>query len=239
MKKFNFITALLAVSASSSFGQMLINFDDSPLGTIGAGSEISGQYGSMGVNFSLLSAPTGLDLRAFDSSNSGAWDADLATPGFGAGNDGSTWSSSPFANSGGTGADNILIIRAGYGSNGFQDDDRNGGVIGITFDAPVTFKNIGLLDMDDSSSTTISFFDASSSLISSVNVSQFGDNSYQESAFNVGGVKQVQIGLASSGAITGLEFESNVIPEPSTYALIFGGLALGVVIIRRRLGAKG
>lgn len=31
---------------------------------------------------------------------------------------------------------------------------------------------------------------------------------------------------------------ANVIPEPSTYALIFGGLALGIVFIRRRLGLK-
>lgn len=41
-------------------------------------------------------------------------------------------------------------------------------------------------------------------------------------------------GPFSAGAI----LKGNVIPEPSTYALIFGGFALGIVIFRRRLGKK-
>ncbi len=43
---------------------------------------------------------------------------------------------------------------------------------------------------------------------------------------------------ANSSGSDKFALEVNVIPEPSTYALIFGGFALGVVLLKRRMGSR-
>lgn len=47
-----------------------------------------------------------------------------------------------------------------------------------------------------------------------------------------------QAGANSALAINNFSAEFTAIPEPSTYAAIFGGLALGVLLVRRRIRAK-
>ncbi|MCB1122097.1 MAG: PEP-CTERM sorting domain-containing protein [Verrucomicrobiae bacterium] len=63
---------------------------------------------------------------------------------------------------------------------------------------------------------------------------------------SIGGVGFRTVNLDSGDTIiidnlrfgTALNSNAEVIPEPSTYALIFGGLVLGVVIFRRKLGKR-
>ena len=62
-----------------------------------------------------------------------------------------------------------------------------------------------MLDIDKEGSS-IAFFDDDSNLLEAVEIENLGDNSFQELTFDVTDVSRMEINLAGSGALTGLDF---------------------------------
>ncbi len=101
---------------------------------------------------------------------------------------------------------NVLIISED-GDSLDPDDNAAGGIISFNFDDLVTVNNIGLLDIDESGSS-IAFYDQDSNLIETVEIANLGENSFQEIDFNIENVASVDIDLAGSGAVTGIDFST-------------------------------
>lgn len=264
----------LMLLGSSAYGQISysVDFDFAPDGSVinGLDNPITNQWGSWGVRFSHEGSPS-RELWTYDTSIDGGQDDDLETPGDprsgdsgpgplrdpGVGNFVEDWDpNSPtykdymfeyaknpnVTSTNILGAKNVLIIQED--PNGDPDDFAGGGIINIEFRIPVTFEVIGILDLDESSNTTISFFQDTTLVGGAAQgIANLGNNSYQEIMYpntsDYQNITKVAVNFSGSGAISGLKFTAPyVIPEPSTYALIFGGLALGVVLIKRRLSSK-
>lgn len=252
------LISLLSIG-SSVYGQFLFTvdfeFDDDDV-AIGNGQRIDNEYADWGINFEYVQRTTSPSSRpnrqlwTFDTSAEINEDDDLETPGddtddpVGTGNTEDDWKDNNYIFGDSSGAKNVLIIQEDHTpSTNPPDDDWKGGIIRMTFDNPITFKAIGILDIDDNPDSFIRLYSDSgaSNLIDQTAFPALAipNNSYQEGDFGLGMVENVRvidIDFASSGAISGIQFiDPTVIPEPSTYALIFGGLALGVVFIKRRL----
>ena len=98
----------------------------------------------------------------------------------------------------------VLIISED-GDSIDPDDNAAAGSISIEFDQLARITGVGLLDIDEEGGS-ITFFDNDSNLLEAVEIENLGDNSFQELAFDVTDVARMEINLAGSGALTGLEF---------------------------------
>ena len=98
----------------------------------------------------------------------------------------------------------VLIISED-GDSIDPDDNAAAGSISIEFDQLARITGVGLLDIDEEGGS-ITFFDNDSNLLEAVEIENLGDNSFQELAFNITDVARMEINLAGSGALTGLEF---------------------------------
>ena len=99
---------------------------------------------------------------------------------------------------------NVLIISED-GDLTDPDDNAAGGIISLKFDVMVTVDSIGLLDIDEPGSS-IKFYDQNSNPIETIEIENLGDNSFQEIDLDINNVASLDINLAGSGAVTGLEF---------------------------------
>ncbi len=97
----------------------------------------------------------------------------------------------------------VLIISEDGDSND-PDDKATGGTISIEFDQLVEVTNVGLLDIDEEGSFINLFDDLN--LIKTVEIANLGDNSFQELSLNATDVARIDINLAGSAALTGLDF---------------------------------
>lgn len=249
-----FLSALFLSIFNSVSSQVtyLIDFETDANGDpLSANTVIDDEYAAWGVTFSYREWNNDgnfHDLRIFDTANPTGNDSDLATPGYHdpTNDEASDWTGSMFrdtSNDSNGGAGNVLIIQNDNAS--VPDDEASGGIVRIDFDRYVKFEAIGILDIDDSGTGRVKTKDSTPGVPGQITVDNFvfgqlGDNSYQEIMnFSDTLINRVIVKFPSSGAITGIKFtDPNVIPEPSTYALIFGGLALGLVFFRRRLTVK-
>ncbi|MDJ0589805.1 MAG: hypothetical protein QNJ72_07385 [Pleurocapsa sp. MO_226.B13] len=158
---------------------------------LAAGTAIANQF--IGVYFSSSSES---ELMLFDTENVTGEDFDLSTSDLG----------------------KVLIISED-GDSSDPDDNAAGGTIGVEFEELVTVNSIGLLDIDEPGSS-IAFYDDEANLIDSVEIESLGDNSFQEIDFNVDNVASLEINLAGSGAVTGLDFSNQADPYSNIY--VFG-----------------
>ncbi len=255
------LTLIALTSATSAFGQVTLTIDfdtDANGNSIAAGTQITNQYAAWGINFQYIKrngtnpSRSGRELWTFDSNAEINRDDDLETPGDGTvgyGNTTADWQNNGYIFGDNSGAKNILIIQENLPTqanpNPLPDDDAQGGIIRLTFDEPMTFKAVGIVDIDDNPDSFIRFYSDTSATTLIGSQAQIPttptrqNNSYQELSFGMPrNIRSIDFDFASSGAISGLQFESNVIPEPSTYALIFGGFALGIVLLKRRLSTQ-
>lgn len=144
---------------------------------LAAGTIITDQFD--GVEFSSSSE---FGLMLFDTNNVTGEDLDLSATDLG----------------------NVLIISED-GDTADPDDNAVGGTISLKFDDLVTVDSIGLLDIDEPGSS-ITFYDENSDPIKTVEIENAGDNSFQEIDFSVSNVASLDIDLAGSGAVTGIDF---------------------------------
>jgi|GEM_PF-1183567 len=156
---------------------------------LAAGDRVSDLY--YGVEFSSSSE---FDLMLFDTNNVTGEDFDLASRDLG----------------------NVLIISEDGDVND-PDDLATGGTISLNFDDLVAVNNIGLLDIDHAGSS-ITFYDDNSNPVETIEVDNLGDNSFQELEFDVTNVASLDINLAGSGAVTGIDFKP---VEDDTYSNIY------------------
>ena len=187
---------------SNSASTTRINFDENNLT---AGTTITSQFDGVGI-----SSPSEYGVMLFDTNNVTGEDFDLAS----------------------TELDNVLIISED-GDSADPDDNAAGGTIGFSFDELVTVNSIGLLDIDeqpraaerhkgtrefDEPGSSIAFYDADSNPIETVEIESKGDNSFQEIDFNLENVASLDINLAGSGAVTGIDFTN---AQTNSYSNIY------------------
>ena len=159
---------------------------------LAAGTTITNQFN--GIEFSSSSE---FGLMLFDTNNPTGEDFDLSSSDLG----------------------KVLIISED-GDNNDPDDNAAGGIISLQFEELVAVNSIGLLDIDEPGSS-ITFYDENSKLIETVAIENLGDNSFQEIDFDVENVASLDINLAGSGAVTGIDFNpTQVTPYSNIY--VFG-----------------
>ncbi len=114
---------------------------------------------------------------------------------------------------------NVLIISED-GDSTDPDDNAAGGIISLTFDDLVTVNSIGLLDIDEPGSS-ITLYDENSNPVETIEIENLGDNSFQEIDLNVDNIASLDINLAGSGAVTGIDFDP-VLDDIYSNIYVFG-----------------
>jgi hypothetical protein len=178
--------------------------------TIGSDEPVAGQtlteeWADIGLHVSAENNVPGHPDKAivFDSSNVSGEDTDLATPGYGPGND------EPLGN--------LLIVAEDDVDADFDglvddpDDEAGGGFLNFDFDEPVSICSAVILDIDEDNPTRIliSFADGSPQAV--LFVPNAGDNSVQYVGMDYSGVSRLQFAFGGSGAIAQIQF----VPCPS------------------------
>jgi hypothetical protein len=133
----------------------------------------------------------------FDSAAPTGGDTDLATPGYGIGND--------------TALGKLLIIAENAKDADFDgllddpDDEAKGCILRFDFDKPWDACSATLVDVDDSGPTEIRFYQDLLLPPDVITVPNVGDNSVQKLSFLKTNLVRIDVALAGSGGIAGLE----------------------------------
>lgn len=146
---------------------------------LAAGTVVTDQF--YGVEFSSSSE---FGAMLFDTNNITGEDFDLETTNLG----------------------NALIISED-GDRTDPDDDAAGGIISVDFEDLVSVNSIELLDIDEPGSS-LTFYDENDRPIETVEIDSLDDNSLQELIFDVDNVASLDINLAGSGAVTGIDYST-------------------------------
>jgi hypothetical protein len=166
-----------------------------------AGQVLSGDWADIGLHISAENNVAGHPDKAivFDSSNPTGEDPDLATPGYGPGND------EPLGNLLIVAEDDVDLDLDGFVDD--PDDETGGGWLNFDFDEPVTLCSTQILDIDDQGPTRVlvSFADGSPQAV--LFVPNGGDNSVQWISLHYTGVSRLQFAFSGSGAIADVRFE--------------------------------
>ncbi|MEM7249402.1 MAG: hypothetical protein AAF533_29090 [Acidobacteriota bacterium] len=113
-------------------------------------------------------------------------DDDLATPGYGPNNT--------------EARGDVLIIKELASSCDGPDDERDGGTLTFSFDPPIDFASVGLLDIEEEGgSITVTAPDGSSCVAA---IPADLDNGWQELSCELAGATGLVVELAGSGAVT-------------------------------------
>ena len=151
-----------------------------------AGTVIDTEYSALGLT---ISAEGGSDqAMIFDSANPTGGDADLATDSEG----------------------NILIISEDGDSND-PDDNAGGGTITFDLDNPIDLNSINFVDIEETGGE-VRTIDADGNVTTTA-IPAPGNGSLQTLNINDGDVVQVEVELAGSGAISGLDFDSTSVSD--------------------------
>jgi len=146
-----------------------------------AGTAIADQFADQGLT---ISTDGEFGAMIFDTANPTGGDNDLASDELGA----------------------VLIISED-GDTTDPDDNAGGGTLSFEFDELVGISRVGLLDIDEPGSS-ITFYDSDGEVLETVEIPELRGNSIQQILFDIDGVGRVDIALAGSGAVTGLDFTS-------------------------------
>ena len=131
------------------------------------------------------------------------------------------------------------------GDSADPDDNAAGGTIDLEFEVLVSVDSIGLLDIDerpraaeknlsasrrkikdlsaytrefDESGSSVTLYDENFDPIKTVEIENLGDNSFQEIKFDLDNIASLDINLAGSGAVTGIDFNPD---RTDTYSNIY------------------
>lgn len=145
-----------------------------------AGTIIDDEYQNLGVTISA----TQFGAMIFDSANPTGGDPDLGTDSEG----------------------NILIISED-GDSSDPDDNAGGGVITFDLDNPVDFNSINFVDIEETGGE-VRTIDVDGNIIDTTAIPAPGNGSLQTLNINDSDVAKIEVELAGSGAISGLDFDS-------------------------------
>ena len=145
---------------------------------LAAGTIVTDQF--YGVEFSSSSE---FGLMLFDTNNITGEDFDLESTNLG----------------------NVLIISEDGDSA--DPEDNAVGTIKVEFEDLVSVNSIGLLDIEEPGSS-ITLYDENSNPIETVEINSSDDNSLQEIAIEIDNVASLDISLAGSGAVTGIDYST-------------------------------
>jgi hypothetical protein len=170
-------------SIGASICPMRIDFDTSttgvPLG-MPAGSILHDQLEAMGIELTASNANSAHpDLPIlFDSANPTGGDPDLATPGYGAGNDDPAAESQRYV---------LILAENDWDGNAdglidVPDDEALGGVLTMRFAESMVFHSAGVLDVDGTEGSEFRLFGAGGEVLSILPLAPLGDNSLQQVA---------------------------------------------------------
>jgi len=190
-----------------------------------AGALATEQWAPIGMHLSATSQlPTVQPNKAifFDTAHPTGGDDDLATPGYGPGNDKAYGMMLVVAEN------DIDANNDGYIDE--PDDAYNGGLIHFNFDQPQTICSVVLVDIDDSEPNTgitkLRFYadNAGTQQISAVTVLPQGDNSVQTVFVRVFGVLRMDVKMGGSGGVpeismcpTVVNFDQNTFGVPMDF----------------------
>ena len=210
--------------------------DGNPVVTLQTGEIIEDQFlGDWGVAIESVKFDSGTGdfivspypAVIFDTANPTGGDTDLATPGAGG---------TPPA------LGNVLIVHERKTSTSpvsNPDDKASGSTIRFTFQDPVIIDQVGLLDLDDgSTSASLAGRALDGSLIGSFSANPFdvagaGDNSYQVVTLPWdSSVRMLDVDFSSSGAVAFVSW--NVIPEPAEVGAASLLALAGMLVLRKR-----
>jgi len=189
--------ARLPLGGASECFELDVDYSNGPDEPV-AGQIIHDEWLLAGVRVSADSAFGGSpDLAiVFDSGEVTGGDTDLATPGYGPGND--------------TALGNLLILAENDigAEDGFvddPDDDAGGGVIAFEFlFGPAKVCSITLVDIDDALPTELRFHHTGGGM-ETIPVPNLGDNSVQRLVFHQEDLTRMEVAFGGSGAIAGVE----------------------------------
>ena len=166
------------------------------------GQVLSDEWAQVGMSVSATNGVSGHpDLAVvFDSAGPSGGDTDLATPGYGPGND--------------TALGKLLICAENdvdANADGLvddPDDEEAGGRMLFNFDEDITFFSTTVLDVDGSEVDTFDFFDAQNNLLATIDIAALGDNSVQQLVADppIAKVRLIELSLGGSGAVTRLRW---------------------------------
>ncbi|MDJ0570949.1 MAG: hypothetical protein QNJ53_18140 [Pleurocapsa sp. MO_192.B19] len=145
---------------------------------LAAGTIVTDQYDDLGLT---ISASTEFGAMLFDTNNPTGEDFDLAAD-----------------------LGNVLIISED-GDTTDPDDNAQGGTLTFEWDTEVDITGVDLLDIDEPGGS-ITFFDDNSREIATLEIPELENNSFQQLGFDVENVARMDIFLASSGAVTAVDF---------------------------------
>ena len=231
MKKVLAVSALVCFLSPLANASTVINFDDLATGTI-----VDSEYASL-VSISIDNLGGGPDLGVvFDSLNPTGGDTDLGGP-FNTNN--------PDLPNGFI-ANNVLIIQENSAgcttlTCATPDDEgsRPAGTFFFDFTNLVTLESIDFFDVETAENGTtpnnvIRLFDAADNEIlpgTFYTPDTGGDNMWDRLAFDVDGVKRIELNLGGSGAIDNITV--TVVPVPPAMWLFGSGL-IGLIGLARR-----
>lgn len=191
----------------------IVDFD-----SVAAGTIVNTQFSGV-----TISATGGINQAvAFDTTTVTGGDTDLVEP-FGPGTPGAT------------GFGNVLIIQengdsCGATTCGDPDDEADGGTLTFDFANPVFLLSINIFDVEEQGGT-LQLFNSVNALVTTISIPVVGNRTVQNVLIDRGGVSELRVNLAGSGAVDDLQ----ILPEPSSLALFAAGLlALGWYQRRRR-----
>ena len=154
-----------------------------PRGTI-----VADQFGTLGMT--VTSRSPHHPPMLFDSNAPTGGDDDLASPAL----------TDPLAPDTG-----MVLILSEDGDAADPDDNAGGGTLVFTFDDPVRIDEIGVLDIEGAGNV-VTLFDASDNAVRTIPIPATGDGGVGRVAIDATGVTRMELTLASSGAVTDLEF---------------------------------
>ncbi|NET40466.1 SdrD B-like domain-containing protein [Okeania sp. SIO2B3] len=159
----------------------VIDFEtDGEGNALAAGTIIDDEYQNLGVTISA----TEFGAMIFDSANPTGGDPDLATDSEG----------------------NILIISED-GDSSDPDDNAGGGVITFDLDNPIELNSINFVDIEETGGE-VRTIDVDGNIIDTTSIPAPGNGSLQTLNINDSDVAKIEVELAGSGAISGLDFDS-------------------------------
>ncbi|MEM9495458.1 MAG: VPLPA-CTERM sorting domain-containing protein [Pseudomonadota bacterium] len=213
--------AVAACTLYGAAGAVTIDFN-----SLSAGDIVSNQFAGVSISGTSNTTPAqGNAAMIFDSNNPTGDDGDLGSP-----------FEDPFT----PGADNFnagnILIVSEDGDAGDPDDDGAGGAITFDFDEVVTFRELKVLDINAGEGVSLSFFDVSDALITtlSFDMLNLADNEFTTLDTLVGNVSRLVVTFSLSGAIDDLVYDTTPIPVPAALPLFLSGLAASGWLARRR-----